>query len=121
MLMAGYGSLSMALLLGSLFAGVWATDWLHGTSYTSSASLPENRDPATEVNKVCGKETKGGLKVKETRVTQIGRDDEEKKVTEYYSNGTEKVEASQGLDKRQGKKGAWKSLGAQPYKGTART
>ena len=69
MLMAGYGSMPLALLLGSLLAGVWATNWLNGTIYTSSASLPEKRDPAIEVNKVRGKETKGSLKVKETRVT----------------------------------------------------
>ena len=67
-------------------------------------SLPEKRDPATQVNEVRGKETKGSLNVKETRGTQNGRDGEEKKVKEYYSNDTEKAESSQGLDKRQGKK-----------------
>ena len=102
--MAGYDSLLLALLLGSLLAGVWPTDWLHGTTYTSSASLQEKRAPTTEVNKVCGKETGQDLTAKETRVVQIGRDDEGEKVTEYYSNGAGRTETSQGLDNRQGKK-----------------
>ena len=83
---------------------MWPTDWLHGAIYTSSASLQEKRTPATEVNEVRGKETGQDLTAKETRVVQIGRDDEEKKVTEYYSNDTRKAETSQGLDNRQGKK-----------------
>ena len=37
-------------------------------------------------------------------MVQISRDDEEKKATEYYSNGAGRAETSQGLDNRQGKK-----------------
>ena len=70
----------------------------------SSASLPEKRDPVTEVNKTRGKETKGSLKVRETRGTPNDRDNKEKKGTEYYSNGTKKAETSQGLDDWRGKK-----------------
>ena len=74
-------------------------------NHLHSQCQPSRKEgPATEVNKARGKETKGGLKIKETRVIQIGRDDEEKKVTEYYSNDTKKAETSQGLDNRQGKK-----------------
>ena len=78
----------------------------------SMASLPEKRAPATEVNKVRGKETVRGLTAKETRVIQICREDEEKKVTEYYSNDTGRAETSQGLDNRQGKKATRRERGS---------
>ena len=86
----------------------------------SSASLPEKRDPVTEVNKTRGKETKGSLKVRETRGTPNDRDNKEKKGTEYYSNGTEKAETSQGLDNPQGKKlreGSMEVVGSSAFQG----
>ena len=98
MLIAGYNSLPLSLLLGSFLAGLWANGWCRGAIYHSSSSLQVEMVPGTRVSAGLDKEKGQNLITKDARVVPTGRNGKKGKETEYSSNGAGKADPSQGLD-----------------------